>query len=96
MEFYRKDPARAPARLKRQIEENEQHTKAQQRFIAGQEGEKQRINARFDKELARLRELWAPGAHADTSRPSPRPRAPGRSCQALTPSVTPACGAAVR
>lgn len=59
MEFYRKDPSKAPARLKRQIDENAQHTSAQQRFIAGQEGEKQRINARFDEELARLRELWA-------------------------------------
>lgn len=59
MEFYRKDPSKAPARLKRQLEENAQHTSAQQRFIAGQEGEKQRINARFDEELAKLRTLWA-------------------------------------
>lgn len=59
MEFYRKDPSKVPARLKRQIEENAQHSSAQQRFIAGQEGEKQRINARFDEELAKLRQLWA-------------------------------------
>lgn len=59
MEFHQKAPAQAPARLKRQIEENEQHTGAQKRFIASQEGEKQRINARFDEELATLRELWA-------------------------------------
>ncbi len=59
MEFYRKDPSKAPARLKRQIEENVQHISAQQRFIAAQEGEKQRINARFDEELAKLRDLWA-------------------------------------
>jgi hypothetical protein len=59
MEFYLKDPSKAPARLKRQIEENVQHASAQQRFIAAQEGEKQRINARFDEELARLRALWA-------------------------------------
>lgn len=59
MEFYRKDPSKAPARLKRQIEENAQHATAQQRFIAAQEGEKQRISARFDEELARLRLLWA-------------------------------------
>lgn len=61
MEFYRKDPSKVPARLKRQIEENAQHTGAQQRFIAGQEGEKQRINARFDEELSKLRQLWAEG-----------------------------------
>lgn len=59
MEFYRKDPSKAPARLKRQLEEHAQHTSAQQRFIAAQEGEKQRINARFDEELGRLRALWA-------------------------------------
>ncbi len=78
MEFYRKDPSRAPPRLKRALEENGQHTSAQQRFIAGQEGEKQRINARFDQELASLRALWAdakaqpPVAAASASRPAGR------------------------
>ena len=69
MEFYRKDPSKAPARLKRQIEENVQHTGAQQRFIAAQEGEKQRINARFDEELARLRALWAEARAAQAQPP---------------------------
>ena len=59
LEFYRKDPSKIPARLKRQLEENEQQTAEQQRFIAGQDGEKKRINARFDEELAKLRELWS-------------------------------------
>ncbi|MHB1123846.1 MAG: DUF4124 domain-containing protein [Ramlibacter sp.] len=78
MEFYLKDPSKAPARLKRQIEENVQHTSAQQRFIAAQEGEKQRINARFDEELARLRALWAqakaqpPVAAASAAKPPNR------------------------
>jgi len=77
LEFYQKDPARAPAHLKRQIEENEQHTGAQQRFVASQEGEKQRINARFDDELAQLRELWlgkaqTPVAPASAVRPAVR------------------------
>lgn len=57
-EFYR-DPGRWPARLKRQVEENDQQVAAQQRFIASQEEEKARINARYDEELARLRLLWA-------------------------------------
>ena len=57
-EFY-KDPAQWPARLKRQFEENAQQVAAQQRFIAAQEQEKARINARFDEELARLNALWA-------------------------------------
>lgn len=58
LEFYRKDPSKVPVKLKREIEENEEHTRAQQRFIGNQDGEKRRINAQFDEELAKLRELW--------------------------------------
>lgn len=57
-EFY-KTPAQWPAKLKRQVEQNEQETAAQQRFIVTQEEEKKRINTRFDEELARLKVLWA-------------------------------------
>lgn len=59
LEFYKSDLSRAPAQLKRQIEENQQHAQAQERFIANQDDEKKRINARFDEELAKLRQLWA-------------------------------------
>jgi hypothetical protein len=59
MEFYLKDPSRVPAKLKRQLEENEQHIEAQRRFVANQESEKRRINARFDEELAKLKQVWA-------------------------------------
>lgn len=59
MEFYKKDPAKAPAAIKRQIGENEQNIALQKRFIVDQETEKNRINARFDEELVRLRQLWA-------------------------------------
>ena len=59
MEFYKKDPNKAPARLKRQVDENNQTTTGQQRFIGGQEEEKKRVNARFDAELAKLEKLWA-------------------------------------
>ncbi len=58
LEFYRKDPGKVPAKLKREIEENTEHTQAQQRFIGNQDSEKRRINAQFDEELARLRQLW--------------------------------------
>lgn len=58
LEFY-KGGAKVPAQLKRKIEENQQHMEAQKRFIANQEGEKQRTNARFDEDLAKLRKLWA-------------------------------------
>ena len=59
MEFYVKDPSRAPASLKRRLEENEGSVAVQQRFIADQEQEKKRVNQRFDEELAKLRKLWA-------------------------------------
>jgi len=59
LEFYKGDMSRAPAALKRQVEENQQHTQAQERFIANQDDEKKRINARFDEELVKLRQLWA-------------------------------------
>jgi hypothetical protein len=58
VEFY-KDPAKWPARLRRQLEESDQQMAAQRRFVDGQEEEKKRIAARFDEELARLKVLWA-------------------------------------
>mgnify|MGYP001605206956 CR=1 FL=1 len=59
MEFYQKDPKKAPANLIRQIKENDESLEEQQRYIAQQEQEKQRINQRFDAELMQLRKLWA-------------------------------------
>lgn len=59
LEFYKKDPARVPAPLKRQLDENERQVAEQKRFIASQNGEKDRVNARFDEELAVLKQLWA-------------------------------------
>lgn len=59
MEFYRKDPAKAPMALRRQIAENDEEVQEQKRFIAGQDQEKRRIHQRFDEELAQLRRLWA-------------------------------------
>jgi hypothetical protein len=58
MEFYRKDPSKAPLALRRQLDENEEDVLEQQRFIAGQELEKRRVHQRFDAELAQLRKLW--------------------------------------
>jgi hypothetical protein len=59
MEFYQKDPQKAPANLRRQLKENDESLDEQQRYIAQQESEKQRINQRFDAELQQLRKLWA-------------------------------------
>lgn len=59
MEFYHHDPAKAPARLRRQLAELEENQLAQQRFIGNQQLEKKRVNDRFDAELAQLKPLWA-------------------------------------
>lgn len=59
MEFFKRDPAKAPAYLRRQLEENIQSQAVQRRFIGEQDGEVKRVNARFDEELVRLRQLWA-------------------------------------
>ncbi|MDA8444586.1 DUF4124 domain-containing protein [Paracidovorax valerianellae] len=58
MEFYRRDPSKAPVLLRRQIAEQEEALAEQQRFIAGQEQEKRRVHQRFDAELAQLKVLW--------------------------------------
>ena len=59
MEFYRKDPVKAPMNLQRQLLENTEDMAEQQRFIAGQDQEKRRVHQRFDAELVQLKELWA-------------------------------------
>jgi hypothetical protein len=56
---FHKSPAQWPAKLKRQVEDNEQHLASQQRQVALQEDEKKRVDARFSDELARLKALWA-------------------------------------
>jgi len=60
-EFYKSDPARAPASLKRRLEENDSSLAVQKRFIADQDAEKKRVNMRFDEELVKLNQLWAMG-----------------------------------
>jgi len=58
LQFYQGDAAKAPAALRRQIDFVAQGLQAQYRFIQAQENERQRIDARFDDELARLKTLW--------------------------------------
>ena len=70
-EFY-KTPQQWPQKLKRQIDDNEQQIAAQQRFMAAQDEEKKRITARYDEELARLKQLWAPGETAANEAPPVR------------------------
>jgi len=80
LEFYANDPSKVPAKLKRQIEENEQHHEAQRRFVANQESEKQRISAQFDEELVKLKQLWA-------QRAAPVPATAAPSAASLRPAA---------
>jgi hypothetical protein len=59
MEFYQNDPSKAPAYLRRQLEENTKSQDVQKRFIADQDAEARRVNMRFDDELLRLHQLWS-------------------------------------
>ncbi|MGC4398032.1 DUF4124 domain-containing protein [Hydrogenophaga crocea] len=58
-EFYKADPAKAPAWLKRKRDDNEKQMELQKRFLAEQEQEKKRVAQRFDEELAKLQQLWS-------------------------------------
>ncbi len=78
MEFYKKDPSKAPAALRRQFDENRQNTEAQDRFIALQDEEKKRINLRFDEELQRLQVLWAQAGVAPAAAAAATPAASRR------------------
>jgi hypothetical protein len=64
MEFYKKDPSKAPASLRRQVDEVSQNLTGQATFMAEQDAEIKRINARFDEELLRLNQLWAMQSNA--------------------------------
>lgn len=59
LEFYASDPSKVPPSLKRLLDENAQSMAVQERFIADQDAEMARVNARFDEELAKLQQLWA-------------------------------------
>ena len=73
MEFYRKNPAKAPARVRRAIEDNEQGQQEQRRAIASQQEEQDRINARYDAEAAHLKTLWAGMSAPPPARGASRP-----------------------
>lgn len=64
MEFYKKDPGKAPPALRRQIDDIVQSIAVQKRFAGEQDIETRRITARFDEELALLTVLWQAQASA--------------------------------
>ena len=79
MEFYKRDPNKAPMSLRRKIAENEEGIEELHRFVLGQDLEKRRVHQRFDAELAQLRRLWdgqrpaAPAtAASEAAAPGPR------------------------
>lgn len=83
LEFYKKDPKKIPPRLKRELDENDRQMGEQKRFIANQDSEKQRINARFDDELVLLRRLW--GAQpAAAPKPASAPAAPAAKARSAS------------
>lgn len=84
IEFYRNDPSKLPPKVKRQIEENEQAMATHKRFLADQDGEKKRVNARFDEELGKLRQLWAVLGTASPPGPAPAPAATPSAAAATT------------
>jgi hypothetical protein len=68
LEFYQGDVNKAPSWLKRKLEDNESQVQIQKRFLDAQAQEKKRINARFDEELGKLRQLWRTLGTASTAR----------------------------
>jgi len=73
MEFYKKDPSKAPPWVRRQLDEANSSLAVQARFIADQDAELKRVNARFDEELSRLKPLWAMQAGAPAAGASKKP-----------------------
>lgn len=67
MEFYQADPKKAPAWLQHRLKDNTDQQAAQQRLLEHLDEERQRINARFDAELTRLKPLWAAPATTTTT-----------------------------
>ena len=58
LEFYKDDPTKVPPALKNELADNQHSMAVQTQFIAEQQAEKKRINARFDAEHVKLKKLW--------------------------------------
>lgn len=59
MEFYQRDPSRAPEWLKQRQAQNLQQIASQRSYLEDQQREITRIHERFDEELLVLKRLWA-------------------------------------
>lgn len=87
MEFYLRDPSKAPASLKRRVEENDSSSAVQKRFIADQDVEKQRVNVRFDEELVKLGQLWRLSGAASSAATPAGTAAVSSAAPAASPSA---------
>lgn len=63
LELYREKHGLAPAGLRQLEQENARQRALQSEQLAAQLRERARIEQRFDEELVRLRQLWAPAVH---------------------------------
>lgn len=59
-----------PPKLKQQLDANEAAAEAQRQLLAQQQDERERVNRRYDMELARLKKLWG-GAPPGSLGPPP-------------------------
>ncbi len=59
LEFFNKEPESTPISLRRRAEENTRNISEHRQFMAYQDKEVERVNTRFDEELARLKLQWA-------------------------------------
>ena len=73
LEFYKTTPGKAPPALKRRLDETDANMAAQKRLMADQDAEKNRINKRFDDEVAKLKPQWS---LAGTTEASAAPKKP--------------------
>ena len=98
LEFYKRDPTKAPDSLRRKIEDNARSVAVQNRFIGEQEDEKKRVNARFDEEQARLKPLWALAARLPRQPPpaATGDRRAGPRCCSRAAAFSPASPSAAR
>lgn len=74
LEFYKKDPSKVPPVMRRQLDELTQSQAVQARFIADQDNEVKRVDARFDEELVRLKDLWAKQQAGAVTLTAPQPK----------------------
>jgi hypothetical protein len=59
MEFYQKEPGKAPPTLRRTADEVIKNMKLQRQVMADQDAELKRIDLHFEEDLFRLKQLWS-------------------------------------